>query len=240
MDDTSGQSLRSRIAAHVISQIVQGVWKEGDRIPSESELTHVFGASRMTVHHALRDLTARGFLVRRSGAGTYVAPPRPYVATYLHRDVIKEIEGRGGVHEAHVIERQITETDGAQAEFFGCADLKPLFHAVIVHLENGEPLELEDRLLDPEELPGCMTVDLRHQTLFSQLMLMRPYRDGSESTRAILPTEQDQVLLRIEANTPCLEVRRRSWRGDTCVTAVRLLRAGKNAVMDGLVKSMTF
>jgi len=123
MDDTSGQSLRSRIAAHVISQIVQGVWKEGGRIPSESELTHVFGASRMTVHHALRDLTARGFLVRRSGAGTYVAPPRPYVATYLHRDVIKEIEGRGGVHEAHVIERRIIEADGAQAEFFGCAAL---------------------------------------------------------------------------------------------------------------------
>jgi len=238
MEDPSHQSLRARIATHVVSQIVRGVWKEGDRIPSENQLTEIFGASRMTVHHALRDLTAQGFLVRRSGAGTYVAPPRPYVAEYPHGDVIEEIEERGGVYHAQVITRAIIQADPAQAAFFGCAPERPLFHAVVVHCENGHPLELEDRLLDPEALPDCMTVDLTRETLFSRLMLMRPYREGSESVRAILAGAQEQALLRVEAHTPCLEIRRRTWKGKTCVTAARLLRAGDNAVMNGNVRSM--
>ena len=87
-------ALRDRIAAYIIGQIMSGIWLAGERIPSESEFAAQFGASRMTVHHALRDLTQRGFLRRRKGSGSFVAEPRPYVSHYDHHDIIDEIEGR--------------------------------------------------------------------------------------------------------------------------------------------------
>jgi GntR family histidine utilization transcriptional repressor len=236
MSDPRPESLRSQITEHVISQIVKGIWQAQDRIPSESQLMEQFGVSRMTVHHALRQLTAQGFLTRRSGAGTYVAPPRPYVAEYAHRDVIAEVRERGGTYQSRVIKREIAPASADQAELFGCAPGKPLLHVIIVHLENGAPLELEDRLVDPEALPDCLTIDLSQETIFSRLMLMRPYREGRESIRATLPDADQQAWLGVAAGTPCLETFRQTWSDAGSVTAARLLRAGDKAMREGVVK----
>jgi len=47
-------------------------WKAGDRLPSEAELVRQFGASRITVGRAVRDLQRAGLVDRRPGSGTYV------------------------------------------------------------------------------------------------------------------------------------------------------------------------
>jgi DNA-binding LacI/PurR family transcriptional regulator len=53
-------------------QIRSGRWKAGDRLPSEMELVRTFGASRITVGRAVRDLQTAGLVERRAGSGTYV------------------------------------------------------------------------------------------------------------------------------------------------------------------------
>jgi GntR family transcriptional regulator of arabinose operon len=57
--------------------IVSGRVKQGERLPSEAQLVTKFGASRITVGRALRDLQREGLIDRRAGSGTYVSPPRP-------------------------------------------------------------------------------------------------------------------------------------------------------------------
>ena len=54
-----------QIEDHIISEIRNGRLKTGDRIPSEAELVRMFGVSRITVTTAIKELTARGILVRR-------------------------------------------------------------------------------------------------------------------------------------------------------------------------------
>ena len=56
-------------------EIQSGRWKPGDRLPSEAELVRTFGASRITVGRAVRDLQAAGLVERRAGSGTYVTAP---------------------------------------------------------------------------------------------------------------------------------------------------------------------
>src|SRR3954465_12012541 len=53
-------------------EIQSGRLKKGDRLPSEAELVQTFGASRITVGRAVRDLQSAGFVERRAGSGTYV------------------------------------------------------------------------------------------------------------------------------------------------------------------------
>ena len=54
------------------SQISAGVWKTGDRLPSEGELAERFGVNRLTVRVALQKLNALGVVETRSGSGTHV------------------------------------------------------------------------------------------------------------------------------------------------------------------------
>jgi GntR family transcriptional regulator, arabinose operon transcriptional repressor len=48
-------------------------YQPGGRLPSEAELVRRFGASRMTVLKAIKELQALGLVSRRAGSGTYVA-----------------------------------------------------------------------------------------------------------------------------------------------------------------------
>jgi GntR family transcriptional regulator, arabinose operon transcriptional repressor len=52
--------------------IETGRLKRGDRVPSEAELVRTFGASRITVGRAVRELQRAGLVERRAGSGTYV------------------------------------------------------------------------------------------------------------------------------------------------------------------------
>ena len=52
--------------------IQSGRLKRGDRLPSEAELGRTFGASRITVGRAVRDLQLQGLVERRAGSGTFV------------------------------------------------------------------------------------------------------------------------------------------------------------------------
>jgi DNA-binding LacI/PurR family transcriptional regulator len=55
-------------------EIEGGRWKDGDRLPSEADLVRQYGASRITVGRAVRDLQRAGLVQRRAGSGTFVRP----------------------------------------------------------------------------------------------------------------------------------------------------------------------
>lgn len=72
--DGAHLTLRARLRETLRQQIVGGHWKTDDRLPSENELMHSTGMSRITVRQALADLAADGLIVRVQGKGSFVAP----------------------------------------------------------------------------------------------------------------------------------------------------------------------
>ena len=56
----------------LLEEIRSGRLPDGARLPSEAELVDRFGASRITVGRAMRDLQQQGLVERRVGSGTYV------------------------------------------------------------------------------------------------------------------------------------------------------------------------
>jgi len=52
--------------------IIDGSWKQGERIPSENSLAEQFGVSRVTIRQALERLNAIGLTETRAGLGRYV------------------------------------------------------------------------------------------------------------------------------------------------------------------------
>ncbi|MCX7683503.1 MAG: extracellular solute-binding protein [Anaerolineae bacterium] len=54
-------------------KIELGVWRPGDRIPTEQELCRMYHISRTPVRQALNELEFEGLIVRRPGYGTYVS-----------------------------------------------------------------------------------------------------------------------------------------------------------------------
>lgn len=62
-----------QIARALENRIYHGLYRAGEPIPSEPELSREFGVTRLTVRQALQLLTGQGLLVPRRGSGTFVA-----------------------------------------------------------------------------------------------------------------------------------------------------------------------
>ncbi|MGI6607942.1 MAG: GntR family transcriptional regulator [Erysipelotrichaceae bacterium] len=66
-------SKRQIIINYLLSEINNGNFKVGDRIPSEAELCKKFNFGRQTVHSALSDIALMGIIERTPGKGSFVS-----------------------------------------------------------------------------------------------------------------------------------------------------------------------
>ncbi|MGY4654594.1 GntR family transcriptional regulator [Mycobacterium sp. URHB0021] len=66
------RTLRERLR----EEITAGRYRDGSRLPTESELVARHGLSRQTVRRAFQDLVAEGVVYRVPGRGTYASEPR--------------------------------------------------------------------------------------------------------------------------------------------------------------------
>jgi DNA-binding GntR family transcriptional regulator len=67
------ESLYRRLQQNIKSQILAGVYREGDLLPSESELQQLHSVTRSTVRHALNELVREGYIQKKQGKGSIVA-----------------------------------------------------------------------------------------------------------------------------------------------------------------------
>jgi GntR family transcriptional repressor for pyruvate dehydrogenase complex len=67
------ESLSTQVYAKLKEQLMVGVWKEGEKLPSESQLCEMFGVSRVTVRVAIQQLGILGLVKTKQGGGTFVA-----------------------------------------------------------------------------------------------------------------------------------------------------------------------
>src|SRR5258708_5185570 len=75
--------------------IEQGIYKPGERLPSEPELIRQYGVSRITVRQALDELETEGQVVRRHGKGTYVAEARIEQELVRLTDFVEDMQQAG-------------------------------------------------------------------------------------------------------------------------------------------------
>ena len=66
------ESIGEQVLSQMKEQILNGDWKEGEKIPSENQLCETFGVSRVTVRQAIQKLVALGLLETKLGEGSFV------------------------------------------------------------------------------------------------------------------------------------------------------------------------
>ena len=74
---THAESRYVQIAGRIREQILGGVYRPGNRLPTERDLGEAFDASRGTIRQALARLTDEGLVRRTQGSGTYVLASSP-------------------------------------------------------------------------------------------------------------------------------------------------------------------
>jgi len=214
----------------------RGRWPPGSLMPSEADLVARFGVSRMTVTRALRELQTEGLVTRIQGVGTFAAHLSKVSSTLTIRDLHDEITERGHRHHAEV---HIAREENATAELakqLGLADGDAVFRTLIIHFENGLPLQCEDRYVNPACAPDYLSVDFTQTTPTHYLLEVAPLWEAQFSIEASRPSAQEAKLLRIARDEPCLVLVRRTVSRGVPITLARLVHPGSRYQIDGQFK----
>jgi GntR family histidine utilization transcriptional repressor len=215
-----------RIKDYLLGEIASGRWKEGDLVPSEQALVRQFGVSRMTVNRAVRELTAEQVLTRRQGSGTYVAPQK-YQATLVEiRNIADEVRARGHVHASHPRLLEQSPAGEALAHQFDLAPGTPLFHSLIVHDENGRPIQVEDRWVNPACAPAYLEQDFSRITPNEHLMTAAPLQGATYSIEALPAPREVAEMLDVAPGTSCLVLKRRTTSNGRVASVVTMWHPG--------------
>ncbi|MGY9050402.1 MAG: FCD domain-containing protein [Rhodobacterales bacterium] len=67
------EKLSTAVTRQIEKLILRGILRPGERLPAERDLAEKLGVSRPSVREAIADLSERGLLNSRAGAGIYVA-----------------------------------------------------------------------------------------------------------------------------------------------------------------------
>jgi len=222
-----------QVKTYLAQELARGTWLPGQRMPSESELMRRFSVSRMTVNRALRELQAEGLIERTQGVGTFAAGLHKVASTLSIHDLQEDIESRGHRHEARVQLHRAEPATSALGEQLGLALGAPVFHTLILHLEDGRPLQCEDRYVNPLAAPGYLAEDFTRITPTRYLFGHTALRRAQYTLEAATATAQEAELLQIAPQAPCLIMVRRTMSHNQVITLARLVHPGDRYQLSG-------
>lgn len=217
----------------IIEQISSGVLQPADRVPSENELVEAKKVSRMTANRALRELTDEGYVERIAGRGTFVSDFRSRSDLVEVQNIADEIAGRGHVHSCEVVRQALQRAEGEVAQALHVGEDTEVFHLLLVHFENGTPIQVEDRYVLANFAPQCLEQNFELLTPSAYLTGIAPLQEAEQAVRAALPDERIRERLEMAENEASLVVIRRTWSKGRPVTFSRLHHPGNRYELTG-------
>jgi GntR family histidine utilization transcriptional repressor len=214
------------VKAALRERIARGGWQPGVRLPSERELVQEFGCARMTVHRALRELEEEGLIERRQGSGSYVAELHPISNLLQVRDIHDEILERGHEHTTRVCHVGREKADARIAEAMRLARATPVYRVELVHLENGVPIQLEDRHVNPALAPDLLERDFTRITPSFVLFEHAPLTEAEQVVEAVLASAAQARALEVAPGSALLMVSRRTVSQGAVASVARLYHPG--------------
>ncbi len=187
----------------------------GSPVPTERELATELSTSRTTVRQALVDLVAEGRLVRRQGAGTFIAEPK--VSWPLHLTSFTEAAAANGfAASTRLIAVSKVRADAELAARLDLPDSAPVHRIERLRLADDRPMAVETSHLSAARFPHLTRHMRRRQSLYE--VLRETYGVVPVSAEELIATApaspREAVLLGTETGAPMLVLGRHSRDAD--------------------------
>jgi GntR family transcriptional regulator len=213
LDKNSFTPMYFQIQTQLLKTITSGQLRPGDLLPSEEELSHVYGVSRMTSRQALQALKSQGFASRHKGRGTFVTQPKVEKDIAHLSGFTAEMRVLGMKATSRVLAAEAIPATAEIAARLAIGVGMPTFKLRRLRCADALPIAIEEISLSLEQYPGIQNLD------FSRLSLYATLRDrygirlslADEILEARAATRQEAELLEIAPRSSLLIISRTLW-----------------------------
>lgn len=145
---SDARQLYLQVIDRIKEDIESGVYKEGERLPSEFDLSKSFGVSRATLREALRLLEEEDVIIRKHGVGTFVNH-RPVFRSGIEQlnSITNMIKYAGKKPGTVVLESKVSPSTPDEKDKFSLDTTEEMLFIKRVRTADGEPVVYcEDKL----------------------------------------------------------------------------------------------
>ena len=208
MRDISGKTpIWKAIADALRSDLAEGKYAPGDKLPTEAGLAERFGVNRHTVRHGISALVEEGLIRTRRGSGAFVAAtPTDYPIgqrVRFHENLIAAGR-RPDKHVLHIEERSAT-TGEAKALQIAPGDPVCAYHGL--SLADGQPIAVFESLFPLGRLTGIEEALNQTSSVTEALRLVgiSDYTRASTRLTAVRATATHALHLQVSEGDPLLK-----------------------------------
>lgn len=207
MRDSSNKTpIWQAIADALRSDLAEGRYSPGDKLPTEAALAERFGVNRHTVRHGISALVEEGLIRTRRGAGAFVAAtPTDYPIgkrVRFHENLI----AAGRRPEKRVLDvEERTATEG-EAEALQIATGDPVCAYHGLSLADGQPVAVFESLFPSSRLPGLRAAlaATGSVTMALNTVGVTDYTRSSTRLTAVRATATQALQLQMKEGEPLL------------------------------------
>jgi len=216
LDKSSFTPMYFQIQDQLLKLISSGELHSGDLLPSEGELSRVYGVSRMTSRQALQALESQGYASRHKGRGTFVTQPKVEKDIAHLSGFTAEMTARGLKASSRVLAAETVPATAEAAAKLSVEVGKPIFRLERLRFADGVPIAIEEILLPLERYPEIAGLDFAVVSLYAELRERYDVRlsQADEILEARAATRQESEMLEIAPKSSLLVISRTLWSVD--------------------------
>jgi len=212
--DVSGPDpLYKQVGDRILQCLVEGEWKPGEQLPTESQLAERFGVAVFTIRAGIGELVASNILVRKQGKGTFVArhsrSRQRYQFSHIH-----DANGKQVFPGRELLAFGKGQADKAVSGILQLprGENNPVYTLTMLSVDERGPVSTLDIVLPAKLFPGLTAAAIRN----ARENLYAVYQDEcgvnviriEEHIHAALATPAEAKTLKIRAGSPVLRVER--------------------------------
>lgn len=211
LSDGSAAPLYRQLHDVLRTAIESNVLRTQEALPPEREIALDFNVSRITVRKALDGLVADGLLVRKQGAGTFVAERVEKQFSKLS-SFSEDMATRGRTARSEWLSQQEGAVSPDESLTLGLSPGARIYRFSRIRFADDQPMAIENSAIPGWGLPDLKAVDT---SLYAALEASghRPVR-ALQRLRAVLFGPDQAKLLGVEVGAPGLFIERRSFIED--------------------------
>ncbi len=213
IEDLKGVPIYVHIREGIREKINNGEFHIGAFIPTENDLSNMFGVSRMTVRRAIDDLVHEGILIRKQGSGTMVASTKVVRDYSRLTSFFEDAKSRGMNPKSKLLTKDLIPASKEIAKKLMIDPGVALFHLVRLRMvEDKTIIALHDLYIPQLICPWIEHADLNNESLYHLYDSHGVSVSWGRQLVEARPARPEQAeLLKVEPGSPLLYSERVSY-----------------------------